>query len=103
MSRHCEKVTSTNSSIPCVLEYGPSDSCPCCFLADDYFEPKSSPFDDFSANEEFGEKSTDLGNMFDDNKGTIRYCQNFFNVNTMQRTRVQCVRSRIVCRFSLLS
>lgn len=75
MSRHREKVTC--SSIQCVLEYRPSNSCPFCFIADDYFEAKSSPFDDFSANKEVGEQSYGLGNVFDDIKGVICCCQNF--------------------------
>jgi len=44
-------------------------------LADDYFEVKSSPFDHFSTKEEVGEKFDALGNVIDNNKGMIRYCQ----------------------------
>ena len=44
-------------------------------LADDYFEEKSSPFDHLSANKEVEEKSDGLGDVYDDNKGMIRYCQ----------------------------
>ena len=49
-----------------------SYSCPfCCRLADDYFEPQSSPFDDFLVNKEVELQPVRLRNVFKDDKGMI--------------------------------